>query len=69
VKFGVSAFTDAGTVYASSARLKDQSLDRGVGGGVWFAATVLRVSLDVAHGVGASTRVHVAATMSFRNRH
>src|SRR4029453_18572125 len=35
-KAGVNAFVDAGTVYDDGQRLTDQSIDVGVGGGVWF---------------------------------
>jgi outer membrane protein assembly factor BamA len=64
-KVGVSAFTDVGTVYDKGQRLSDQTLRRGVGGGVWFSAAFVRLSLAVAHGVGASTRVHFGGGVSF----
>lgn len=35
------------------------------GGSVWFAAAFLRLNIAVAHGVGASTRVHVGGGVSF----
>ena len=47
-RFGVKGFVDAGTVYASGAKLSDQRFDRGIGGGVFFTATVVRAGLDVA---------------------
>ena len=64
-KFGVSAFIDAGTVYNKGARLRDQTLERGVGAGVWLSAAVVRLNLVVAHGVGGSTRVHVGTNVNF----
>jgi outer membrane protein assembly factor BamA len=64
-KFGVNAFVDAGAVYDSGQRLADQTLRRGIGGGVWFSAAFLRLNLAVAHGVGATTRVHFGAGVSF----
>ena len=64
-KFGINAFVDAGTVYDSGQRLADQTLRRGIGGGVWFSAAFLRLSLAVAHGVGSTTRVHFGAGVSF----
>jgi Omp85 superfamily domain len=64
-KMGVSGFVDAGTVYDNGAHLGDRRLERGVGGGVWFAATFLRLNVVLAHGVGASTRVHVAGNVTF----
>jgi outer membrane protein assembly factor BamA len=64
-KFGVNAFVDAGTVYGKGERLADQTLKRGVGAGVWFSAAFVRMNLAVAHGVGATTRVHFGGTLSF----
>jgi outer membrane protein assembly factor BamA len=64
-RFGISVFMDAGTAYDKGQRLADQHLRRGVGGGVWAAATLFRVSLMVAHGVGAGTRVHFSAGLTF----
>ena len=64
-KIGVSAFVDAGTVYDSGQRFADQPLQRGVGGSVWIAAAFLRFNVAVAHGVGASTRVHVGGNLTF----
>jgi hemolysin activation/secretion protein len=64
-KVGVSAFVDRGTVYNKGERFADQTLKDGYGGSVWFAAAFLRLNVAVAHGVGATTRVHVGATASF----
>ena len=64
-KFGVNAFVDVGTVYDDGQRLGDQTLRRGIGGGIWFSAAVLRLNLAVAHGIGASTRVHFGTTLTF----
>ena len=64
-KIGVSAFLDAGTVYDSGQRFGDQPLERGVGGSVWIAVAFLRFNVAVAHGVGASTRVHVDGNLTF----
>jgi hypothetical protein len=64
-RLGVSAFVDAGAAYDKGQRLADQPLDRGVGGSVWVTAAFLRFSVAVAHGLGASTRVHVGGTVSF----
>ena len=62
---GVSAFVDAATAYDEGQQLADQSWKQGIGGSVWFAAAFFRVNLAVAHGLGASTRVHVGANVSF----
>jgi outer membrane protein assembly factor BamA len=64
-RLGVSAFTDAGAAYSKGQRLADQRIDQGVGGSVWVTAAFLRFSVAVAHGLGASTRVHVGGTVSF----
>ena len=64
-KVGVSAFVDAGTAYDHGERFNDRTMKRGVGGGVWFAATVVRINVAVAHGIGASTRVHASGNVSF----
>jgi hemolysin activation/secretion protein len=64
-KFGVNAFVDAGAVYDSGQGLADQTLRRGIGGGVWFSAAFVRLNLAVAHGIGAATHVHFGAGVSF----
>jgi len=64
-KIGVSVFADRGTVYNQGERFADQTMREGYGGSVWFTAAFLRLNLAVAHGRGASTRVHVGATASF----
>lgn len=64
-KVGVSVFVDRGTVYNKGERFSDQTLKEGYGGSVWLAAAFLRFNVAIAHGVGATTRVHVGATASF----
>jgi hypothetical protein len=64
-KVGVAAFVDAGTVYNAGERLGDQRLQRGVGVSVWLAAAFLRFNVALAHGIGASTRVHVGGNLTF----
>ncbi len=64
-KLGVSAFTDAGTVWDYGARLADQPFKQDYGGSVWVSAAFFRLRLAVAHGVGASTRVAVDASLTF----
>jgi outer membrane protein assembly factor BamA len=64
-KLGVSAFTDAATVYDDGQRLRDRKFERSVGGSVWFSAAFMRVALSVAHGLGASTRVNFGAGVTF----
>lgn len=64
-KVGVRAFIDAATVYDAGERLRAQHFERGVGGGVWLTATVIRFAVDVAHGSGGSTRVQLTSGLLF----
>jgi hemolysin activation/secretion protein len=64
-KVGVNAFIDAAAVYPKGQRLADQELRRGVGAGIWFSAAIVRLNLVVAHGVGGSTRAHLATAFAF----
>jgi outer membrane protein assembly factor BamA len=64
-RFGVSAFVDRGAVYNKGERFSDQTLQEGYGAGVWFAAAFFRLNIAVAHGRGASTRVHVGGNVTF----
>jgi hypothetical protein len=63
-KVGVSAFVDVAKAYDKGQRFGDQKFERGIGGAVWFAAAFLRLNIAVAHGIGASTRVHISTTVS-----
>jgi hypothetical protein len=63
-KVGVSAFVDVAKAYDKGERFGDQKFERGIGGAVWFAAAFLRLNIAVAHGIGASTRVHISTTVS-----
>ena len=51
------------TTRASGSRIRRCS--EGYGGSVWFSAAFLRLNFAVAHGRGASTRVHFGAAASF----
>ncbi|HUE86662.1 MAG TPA: BamA/TamA family outer membrane protein [Vicinamibacterales bacterium] len=53
-KLGIKGFVDAGTVYPHGARLAEQVLDRGAGGGVFMSWAVLRMGLDVAWPIGGA---------------
>jgi outer membrane protein assembly factor BamA len=64
-RFGLSAFLDAGTVYNKGQRFRDQPLKKGVGGGLWATAALFQLSFVVAHGIGAGTRVHFDAGLTF----
>ena len=64
-KLGVSVFADWGTAYEKGQRLRDQTLDRGVGASVWIALTGFRISLGLAHGKGAGPRVSFGGGLTF----
>ena len=64
-KLGVSAFGDWGTAYEHGQRFVDQPLYRGFGGSVWFSVASFRMSMAVAYGIGAGTRVHFSGTLGF----
>jgi outer membrane protein assembly factor BamA len=64
-KVGVRAFVDAASVYDAGQSWRRQRFDRGVGGGVWLTATVIRLALDVAHGTNGSTRVQLSSGLLF----
>lgn len=64
-KLGVRAFIDAATVYDAGAHLRRQRFERGVGGGVWFTATVIRLAFDVAHGSNGGTRAQLSSGLLF----
>jgi outer membrane protein assembly factor BamA len=63
--FGVKGFVDAGTTWASDTSLSDQRLERGVGGGIYFGATVFMLDLDVAWPEEGKPRVHFGLGLSF----
>ena len=64
-RVGVSTFIDRGTVYNKGENFGDQTLEEGYGAGAWFTAAFLRLNVAVAHGRGASTRVHVGGNVTF----
>lgn len=64
-KLGVRAFIDAAAAYDAGLDIRRQRFERGIGGGVWFAAAVIRLGLDVAHSSTGSTRVFVSSGTAF----
>jgi outer membrane protein assembly factor BamA len=65
-RFGVKAFVDAGTTWASDGLgLKDQRFERGIGGGVYFGIAALILDLDVAWPESGSPRVHFGFGITF----
>ncbi len=63
VKVGVTTFVDVAAVYDKGEHLRDQPFSQGVGVGAWLSIAALRVTLSIAHGVGASTRVQFGASL------
>jgi outer membrane protein assembly factor BamA len=64
-KLGLSVFADTGTVYDKGQRFRDQTLRTGIGGSVWLTLAAFRMSLAVAHGRGADTRVNFGGGLTF----
>jgi outer membrane protein assembly factor BamA len=64
-RFGVKAFVDAGTTWDAGTRLRDRRFERGVGGGVFFAATIVTANVDVAWPETGKPRVHAALGVQF----
>ena len=64
-KLGVSTFVDAGVAYDKGERLSDQTFRSGLGGSAWITVPGFRISLAVARGRGASTRVHFGVGIDF----
>jgi hemolysin activation/secretion protein len=64
-RFGVKGFVDAGTVWLAAQRLADQPWDRGIGGGVFFGASVLTFDIDVAWPEHGNPRAHFSLGVTF----
>jgi outer membrane protein assembly factor BamA len=65
-KLGLTAFMDASKAFNVGQKMKDAAWHQGVGGGVFLIATIVRINLDVAHGLrDGDTRVHLSSGFSF----
>jgi len=64
-KIGVSVFADFGKAYNKGEHFVDQPLERGVGAAVWMTLAAFRLSVGVAHGIGATTRVNFGGGLTF----
>ena len=50
----------------SASKLSDAEWHQGVGGGVFLIATIVKINLDVAHGLkNGDTRVHLSTGFTF----
>ncbi|HSC28854.1 MAG TPA: FtsQ-type POTRA domain-containing protein [Vicinamibacterales bacterium] len=65
-RLGVTAFFDAGKAYDVGERFEDADWHRGAGAGVFLMASIVRINLDVAHGLkDGDTRVHLSTGFAF----
>ena len=65
-KLGVSAFVDAGQIWNAGGSRNQAVWRRGVGGGVFLIASIVRINLDVAHGLDTDkVRVHLSSGFTF----
>ncbi len=64
-RFGVRGFADWGAVYAAGTRLRDATFERGIGGGFFATATVLRAGVDVAWSASGRARLHATLGVGF----
>lgn len=64
-KVGTSVFADAGAAYDHGERLEDQRARVGYGASLWATIATFRMSLAVAHGRGAGTRVNFGGGFAF----
>jgi hypothetical protein len=65
-KLGLTIFADAAKAVNHGESLSDVKWRRGAGGGVFLIASVVRLNLDVSHGVdGGGTRLHLSSGFAF----
>jgi outer membrane protein assembly factor BamA len=62
---GARAFADSGAVYHAGERLSGAVFRTGIGGGVFFSASLFTVNLDVARGLDSGYRVHGMGGLRF----
>ena len=62
---GFTVFADVGTVYPRGVALQDATFRTGVGGGLFLIAPIIRVGVDVAHGIDSGTRGHFTLAVRF----
>jgi outer membrane protein assembly factor BamA len=64
-RFGIKTFVDAATSWNAGTKLDDRQFDRGIGAGIYFGATAVQASVDVAWPERGKSRVHVALGVTF----
>jgi outer membrane protein assembly factor BamA len=65
-KLGFTVFMDAGKIWNVGQTLDDVEWKRGVGGGLFLIAPLVRINLDIAHGLKTGdTRVQLSSGFTF----
>ncbi|MEO7271474.1 MAG: BamA/TamA family outer membrane protein, partial [Vicinamibacterales bacterium] len=65
-RLGVLGFVDSGKSWDASGRAADSEWHHGIGGGLFFIAPLVRLNLDLAHGLrDGDTRLHVGVGFAF----
>jgi outer membrane protein insertion porin family len=65
-KLGATAFTDAGKAWDFGSSMDQAEWHRGVGGGLFLIASIVRINLDIAHGLKTGdTKVHLSSGFTF----
>jgi outer membrane protein assembly factor BamA len=62
---GYSIFVDAGRAWDHGTRFSDARWRRGIGGGLFFLASVFQLNLDVAVREGGDVRAHFGTGLQF----
>jgi outer membrane protein assembly factor BamA len=62
---GIAIFADSGATYDAHTTLDHAKFDTGIGAGWFLQLPVLSFRIDVAHGLGGSTRAHVTLGVTF----
>ena len=64
-RLGATVFVDAAKAADFGTSLRTSEWHQGAGGGLFIIAPLIRINLNVAHGVGTGTRVNLATGFSF----
>jgi outer membrane protein assembly factor BamA len=65
-KLGITVFVDAAKAVDFGTRLEDGAWHRGAGAGLFLIAPLVKINLDVAHGLnGGGTRLNIGSGFSF----
>ena len=65
-KLGMTIFTDAGKAWDFGGSMDQAEWHRGVGGGLFLIASIVRINLDIAHGLKTGdTKVHLSSGFTF----